>query len=129
MTRIAAVTLLALLPSPAAAGCGDASAQEHVVIGLADLPPSAGLDPTGEGWQSVGWDGEWHRYPGDVTLEIAHELGREPTAVLVYISFDPDGDGAGLAAGDLARIVEVTETTVTIRNGTDADMFCRVVLR
>lgn len=127
--RIATAALGSLVLSAAAGGCGDASAREYVVLDLDDLPPSAGLDPTGEGWQSVGWEGDWHAYPGGVTLEVTHGLGRVPTAVLVYVAFDPDGRGAGLAAGDLARIVDVTETMVVVHNGTDADMFCRIALR
>ncbi len=129
MRHLAPLALAALLVAPAA-GCEDANAQEHIRIGPGDLPPSAGLDATGEGWQSVGWSGDpWQPYPGRATLEFTHDLGRIPTSVLVYLAFDRGGTGAGLASGDLARIIEVTETTVTIRNDTEAELFCRVTLQ
>lgn len=114
----------------AAAGCDGADAQERVELRLDDLPPSAGVEAAAESWQSVGWQGDpWHAYGGETTLAVAHELGRVPQSVLVYVAFDPSGGGAGLATGDMARVVEVTADRVTIRNDTEADFFCRIVLR
>jgi hypothetical protein len=112
-----------------AAGCDGAAAQGRIELGLDDLPPSAGVEAAGDSWQSVGWSADlWQSYPGETTLVVAHELGRAPQSVLVYLAFDETGRGAGLATGDMARIVEVTPTSVTIRNDTEADFFCRLVL-
>ena len=111
------------------AACADAGAQERIELGPGDLPPSAGVAPAGDSWQSVGWSGDpWHSFRGETTLVISHSLGRAPQSVLVYLAFDESGGGPGLATGDMARIVEVTSSRVTIRNDTEADFFCRVVL-
>lgn len=125
------LVLLSLLPlsALASAACEGADAQERIVVGPEDLPASAGVQPTAEAWQSVGWGGDpWQRYPGEATLEFTHALGRVPVSVVVYVAFDESGRGAALAAGDLAHIVQVNETTVTIRNDTEADLFCRLAL-
>jgi len=109
-------------------GCDSAVADERIEVTAAELPASAGLDAEGV-WQSVGWTGDpWQRYPGRVTLVLHHDLGRIPAVMLTYLAFDESGRGAGLAAGDMARVVEVTASTVTVRNDTEADFFCRVVL-
>lgn len=110
------------------AGCSAAGAQEHIRLTAEELPASAGLDATGEVWQSVAWRGDWHRYPGEAIVEVEHGLGRAPMGVLVYLSFQEDGESAGLATGDLARILEVTPTHVQIRNDTEADLYARIVL-
>jgi hypothetical protein len=47
--------------------------------------------------------------------------------VLAYLSFDPEGASAALAAGDLATVVAVSESTVTLRNDTNSEFFLRVV--
>lgn len=111
------------------AGCEGADAQERIVLGPGDLPASAGVQPGADAWQSVAWGGDrWQPYPGEATVQFSHDLGRMPVSVLVYVAFDEAGRGAALAAGDLAHMVEVTETTVTIRNDTEADLFCRLTL-
>lgn len=116
-----------------ATGCGDADAQGRIELTRDDLPPSAGLDDTGQAWQSAGWGGAgtggWQPYPGETTLVVPHELGRAPTAVWVYVSFDEGGSRPGLATGDMAIVVEATETQVAVANTTEADLYCRIVLR
>jgi len=97
------------------------------MLATADLS-EAGTLPNGD-WQSNPWIGTWIGYLASVELTLEHGLGRIPCGVLVYISFFEDGARAALAAGDLARIVEVSEQTVTIQNGTREDYFVRVVLR
>ncbi len=111
-----------------AAACAGAEAQEPRVLRLADLPPSAGL--SGSSWQSVGWSGDpWHPYDANRVLVVQHDLGRTPQSVLVYLSFVDSGDGAALAAGDLAQVVEVGEAEVHVQNRTAQDYFCRVVFQ
>lgn len=129
--RTATVCLLAALAAPAA-GCADADAQGRIELTADDLPPSAGLDPTGNAWQSVGWGAAgdpWQRYPGDTTLVVPHDLGRAPTGVWVYVSFSENGTRPGLATGDMAIVVEATDGQVAIANTTEADLYCRIVLR
>jgi len=102
---------------------------QTIEVGIADHPPTAGVTD-GDQWQSVGWLGDaWLRYPGRSTIVMEHELGRTPASVLIYLSFEEDGAGAALTAGDTARIVSVDERFVTIRNDTDADFFLRAVVR
>lgn len=116
-----------VLGALAIAACGNASAQETIEIALADLPPGGG---TADGaFQTSPWDGRWLAYPGRTTFRLEHDLGHAPRSVLVYVSFAEDGAGAGLAAGDMARVEAATETHVTLRNQTHEDFFARVVLR
>jgi hypothetical protein len=112
-----------------AAACDTNLTPQTIELGIADHPPSAGVTD-GDQWQSVGWLGDlWLRYPGRSTIVMEHALGRMPTSVLVYLSFDEDGAGSALTAGDTARVVSVDDRFVTIRNDTDADFFIRIVLR
>ena len=131
MGRFAALALLAPLLA-GGAGCGDADAQGRLELARDDRPASAGLDDTGNAWQSVGWQASgdgWQPYAGETTLVVPHELGRVPTGVWVYVSFSESGSRPGLATGDMAIVVEATETHVAVANTTEADLFCRIVLR
>jgi hypothetical protein len=95
-------------------GCDTNLPPQTIEVGPADYPPSAGATED-DSWQSVGWLGDtWLRYSGQATLIMEHELGREPSSVLVYLSFEEDGSGAALTAGDTARIVSVDDTFVTM---------------
>lgn len=92
---------------------------------------NASLSPEGI-WESTpasNPDMIWLPFPGQVTLEVEHGLGRLPRAWLVYISFSEDGSDSVIASGDLARLVSLDETTVSIRNGTNAQLFARIVLQ
>ncbi len=97
----------------------------------AGSPELAHASVSAEGvWESVPWHGQnapWLEVGPRVTAELEHTLGREPRAVLVYLAFDPEGTDPALAAGDLARVVEVTENTVAVKNDTNATYFIRVV--
>lgn len=110
-------------------GC-KAKADQRIVV--TDLPQAS---TTVDGsWQSAPFFSsatptEWISYPGSATLEIHHGLGRVPSLINVYLSFDENGTGAGLAAGDLAHIIEVNATTIELSNDTEQDYFARVVLR
>jgi hypothetical protein len=120
MKRLA---LAALLLTGCALPTGD------MVVYTAASPELAGASVSPEGiWESSPWSGTpWIAYPERITVQLEHTLGRAPRAVLVYLSFDADGIDPVLAAGDLASIVEVTETTITVRNDTNAALFVRVV--
>lgn len=98
------------------------------------------FDPLTNVWQSAPWEGAaWIPYPGRATIQVSHTLGRVPRQVLVYLAFQEipfdagPGPGEGdtppaLAAGDLARVVDVTATTVTVWNDTNGAFFARIVL-
>ena len=123
-TRLVLLGALAVVAFTA--GCtADAEERRHVT--LAELP-GAGRNAGGV-WESAPWTGtSWVSYTGHLTLQVDHGLGDRPNAVLTYLAFDPSGAGSGLAAGDLARVIDVTDTSVTIRNDTDGDYFVRLVL-
>ena len=123
MLRAAIVGLLLLHT-----GCGTDGSDNVVEISTSDLPPSAGTDTAGH-WQSSDWDAGWIAYEAETSLRIEHPLGRRPSSVLVYISFSPDGHAAGMAVGDSARIIAITETHVTIQNALRENFFARVVLQ
>ncbi|MGE0789694.1 MAG: hypothetical protein AB7S26_28735 [Sandaracinaceae bacterium] len=89
----------------------------------------ASVSPEGV-WESAPWsapDAPWLPYPSQATVQVEHTLGREPRVVNVYLSFDAMGSEPAAAAGDLARIVSVDETTLSVRNGTNAQLFARIV--
>ncbi len=102
----------------------------------ADAPElaQASFDPVSGVWESAPWEGaSWLPFPGQVQLRVAHGLGRVPRVVLVYLTFrevplggDVEAPPA-LAAGDLARVIEVTDTTITVWNDTNGNYFARVV--
>ena len=125
------------LVSLALCACSAREDPRYVELAPADLAPSAGVVCEGEGsasercaWQSSDWSGDdWLPYPAQATLVLPHELGRTPSLVWVYISFVPDGGSAALASGDLGRIVEVTDSTVTVQNATNGEYYCRVVVQ
>src|SRR5690349_16359732 len=111
-------------------GCNGASADERIELQVADLPLASSAEG---GFETAPFDqGPWLRYPGRATLVVHHALGRAPRQILVYLSFHPTpipaGGGAGLAVGDLARIVAADAESVTIRNDTEGDYYVRLVL-
>lgn len=121
---LVSLVLLAALPA-----CGIPTGD--LTVYTADSPELARASVSPEGvWESVPWSGQeapWLPYPPRITVELEHTLGREPRVVLVYLAFDPEATDPALAAGDLARIVEVTDTTVTVHNDTSGSYFFRVV--
>lgn len=127
MKRILLFRACALL-----AACSSANAAETITYDAADLPSSAGL--VGTSWQSSGFyagetDDEWLRFPARATVIIPHALGRTPAIVAPYLAFDAQGDGCAPSAGDLTRIVRVSDTTVTLRNDTNEDFFLRLAVQ
>ncbi|MCC6877182.1 MAG: hypothetical protein IT378_22950 [Sandaracinaceae bacterium] len=89
---------------------------------------SASVDPVTGVWESVPWSGaDWLPFPPRVTMQVEHGLMGAPRVVLVYIAFDASGANAGLAAGDLALVVEVDASTITLANGTSGGFFVRIV--
>lgn len=103
-----------------------------LVIYPVDAPElaMASTDPETGSWQSAPWSGiDWIPYPPRGQIQVEHALGRVPTTVMIYLSFDPDGSTPALAAGDLARVVDVDASTVTVWNDTNGRYFARVVVQ
>jgi hypothetical protein len=121
-------TAIALLLVLLAAACDTGRDPETIYVFL-DALPMSGVTDGGDGWETNGWDEAWLRYPGRSTLVLEHALGFVPAEVTVYLSFEEDGSAAALATGDTARIIDVDDAFVTIRNDTHADFFARIVLR
>lgn len=123
--------LLALALGGALPSAGCVMPSGEFVSYAADSPELAHASVSPEGvWESVPWSGQdtpWLPFPPRVTVELEHTLGREPRVVLVYLAFDAGATDPALAAGDLARIVEVTNTTITVHNDTNGSYFFRVV--
>ncbi len=95
-----------------------------------DPPPMARISL--DSWESSPWPGagvEWLAFPRNIDVTLRHNLGRTPAAVNVYLAFEKSGASGAPAAGDLARIQQVTDRDVTLRNGTQQDYWLRVVLR
>lgn len=104
--------------------------------------PAAGPVALDEGWQSApmptpdhcGVDSEgegddWLEFGGRQKLEIAHGLGRTPSLVLIYVSFERRGCGGTLASGDIARIDGVDDELIRLQNGTEEDFHVRLYLQ
>ncbi len=112
------------------AGCGLPTGD--LIVYPADAPELAQASVSAEGvWESAPWsapDALWLPYPPQATVQVEHGLGRVPRSVDVYLSFDPMGSEPAPAAGDLARVIAVDETTVSVRNDTNARLFARIVL-
>jgi len=121
-----ALASLALLTAACSLPTGDTFVYDAASPELAN----ASVDATTGVWESSPWDGaDWLPYPPQATLVLEHGLGRVPRDVWVYISFSPDGGESSLASGDLARFVDRDASTLTIRNGSEVDLFVRVTAR
>ena len=83
-------------------------------------------------YESAGWPPdtrcEWIPFDGRTTVRLAHDLGRAPRSVAIYLSFYPDGRSSAPAAGDLARILAADGASVELKNQTSEDFFLKVVL-
>ncbi len=124
MKRLCALALTALV----LAGCNGIAMGRSVEYTEADLA-NAGVDDHGV-WESTPWsspDAPWLPYTPRVTATLHHTLGYAPRSVLVYISFDDAATTPALAAGDLAEIYDVSDTTITVHNDTNNSFFFRVV--
>lgn len=104
----------------------------ETIVYLAGSPELASASTTPEGiWQSSPWSGPgvtWLPYPGQATIVVEHGLGRIPASVEVWISFEPDGGAPAAAAGDLARLIAIDESTISIRNSTNVQLWARIAL-
>ncbi len=119
--------LLFLATASFLGACRGARVRESHQVEPSELCPS--MLPASR-WESAPWEGgcPWFSFPEASVVEVPHGLGRPPAAVLVYLSFVPEGSQAVLASGDMARVESVTSDTVTLSNATEQPMYARIVL-
>lgn len=125
------VLVVVVLSLSLVAGCG-----RPPPGGLIDFPVGApelamaSVDPLTNTWESMPWTGTpWLPYGPRAQLRVFHGLGRVPRSVHVYLAFDELGSDPAMAAGDLGRVLEVTDTTVTVWNDTSGSYFARIVVQ
>jgi hypothetical protein len=126
---LGALTLLGLLGSACGDECGDA---EDRLVETSELPCS-----------TVNADGVWESHPlppidddrcywlefrGCSKYEIQHPLGRVPTLIVGYTSFDEDGSFSTPGSGNSFVVEEAGATTVTVRNAQNQFFYLRLVL-
>ena len=70
----------------------------------------------------------WLEFRGCSRYEVEHPLGRTPTLVVGYTSFDPDGSFSTLGSGNSFVIEEANDSTVTLRNAQNQLFYLRLVL-
>jgi hypothetical protein len=135
LSRRRFVVLGTMGASGAMLGACGRPAPGSVVVFMASSPElaMASVDPETGSWQSAPWADEagmvqWLPYPPRGQIQVEHGLGRVPTSVFVYLSFMRSGATPALAAGDLARVVDVDASTVTVWNDTNGSFFARVVV-
>lgn len=123
--------LVASVVALAVTSCGKPGPGGVVDYTLDGSLPTAMIDPSTSTWESSAWAGpgvHWVPYGPHAQIRLEHDLGRVPAGVITYLSFTEDGTNPSQAAGDLARIVEVTDTHVTVWNDTNGAYYARVVL-
>ncbi|HOU94407.1 MAG TPA: hypothetical protein PLU22_25320 [Polyangiaceae bacterium] len=117
--RFAAAVIGAAALAAAGCGCG----KEHG-------DPVLWLDGTtvGNQYESSPLAGPWLYFPGGRRYRLVHALGRVPTEVTAYLSFEQD-DPANFttSAGNSALFEQVTDEYVDVHNDGCPDFFVRVV--
>jgi len=116
---VAAAAIVAASVATTGCGCG----KEHG-------DPILWLDGTtvGNQYESSPMAGPWLDFPGGRRYRLVHSLGRVPTEVTAYLSFEPD-DLANFttSAGNSALFEQVTDEYVDVHNDGCPDFFVRVV--
>ncbi len=127
------IALLAFVSSLAIGACTGTPPAGILVVYTTDSPElaMASIDPESGSWESAPWrqseDSRWLPYPSRGQLQLEHNLGRTPQNIIVYLAFERTGEAPAQASGNLARIVDADETTLTIWNDTNGNYFARVV--
>ena len=127
------IALLALVSSLAISACTGTPPAGILVVYTTESPElaMASIDPESGSWQSAPWrqsaDSRWLPYPSRGQLQLEHNLGRTPQNIIVYLAFEQTGMSPAHAAGNLARIVDADDTTLTVWNDTNGNYFARIV--
>lgn len=127
------IALLALVPSLAISACTGTPPPGILVVYTTESPElaMASIDPESGSWESAPWmqsaDSRWLPYPSRGQLQVEHNLGRTPQNIIVYLAFERTGEDPAQASGNLARIVDADDTTLTVWNDTNGNYFARIV--
>jgi hypothetical protein len=70
----------------------------------------------------------WLEFRGCSKYEIQHPLGRVPTLIVGYTSFEEDGSFSTPGSGNSFVVEEAGATTVTVRNAQNQFFYLRLVL-
>ena len=70
----------------------------------------------------------WLEFRGCSKYEIEHPLGREPSLVVGYTSFEQDGRFSTIGSGNSFVVEETSDSTVTISNAQNQLFYLRLVL-
>jgi hypothetical protein len=132
MPRLAwlgALTILGLV----ATACGDpCAASEDRLVPMSELPCStANADGVWESHPLPPIASEqcyWLEFRGCSTYELEHSLGRVPSLVVGYTSFEQDGRFSTVGSGNSFVVEEASASTVTIRNSQNQLFYLRLVL-
>lgn len=132
MPRLTSWMGLGLLALGAAA-CGDPCGDpEDRLVTLDELPCNM---TSAEGvWEShpfpplSGPECNWLAFRGCSKYEIEHPLGRVPSVVLGYTSFEQDGRFSTVGSGNSFVVQEASDTTVTVRNAQNQFFYLRLAL-
>jgi hypothetical protein len=86
------------------------------------------VDP--DTWESNAFEAAWLPFPRQRVYELdLQSLGDRPPQVIVpYISADENGASFTVGSGNLVEISNVGRGRATLRNGTCADYYLRVVI-
>ena len=87
------------------------------------------VDASGTVYESSTWAGPYLHFPGGRRYQLEHHLGRAPTMVTTYLSFDQEpmpGGNASESAGNQAVIERVDDEIIQVRNDTCAEFWLRV---
>lgn len=127
--RTGALALLLFLGTACGDPCG---APEDRVVPLSELP--CNMTRSEGAWESHPLPPVtdelcyWLEFRGCSRYQFEHPLGRTPTQVLGYTSFDPDGGFSTIGSGNSFVIEEASESTVTVRNSQNQLFYLRLVL-
>jgi len=126
---LGALAILGLVATACGDECGDA---EDRIVPMSELPCS--MTTAGGVWESHPFppiaDEQcyWLEFRGCSRYEFEHPLGRVPTEVLGYTSFEQDGRFSTVGSGNSLVVQEVSASTVTIRNAQNQLFYLRLVL-
>ena len=127
---LGALTILGLVATACGDECGDA---EDRLVPMSELPCSM---TSAEGvWEShplppiASEECFWVEFRGCSRYEFEHPLGRIPTQVLGYTSFEQDGRFSTLGSGNSFVIQEASDSTVTVRNAQNQFFYLRLTLQ
>ena len=126
---LGALTILGLV----ATACGDeCGAAEDRLVQMSELPCSM---TNVEGvWEShplppiASEQCYWLEFRGCSRYELEHSLGRVPSLVVGYTSFEQDGRFSTVGSGNSFVVEEASASTVTLRNAQNQLFYLRLVL-